>query len=283
MAFEKVSTILKMAEEANTSALAFNCIDYNMAYSVATAAEMVNKPAIIMLYPEHCQLNNGANLCEFVGMVQELAKNVSVPIGLHLDHSSDFEYIVYAIKCGFTSVMYDGSMLPLEENIANSKKVVKVAKIFGVDVEAELGRVGFAINGDEENQDMYTKPEVAERFCDETGVTSVAVAIGSAHGVYKEKPKLDLERLKEINHATDTFLVLHGGSGIPDEQLEIAFQNGINKFNVGTEFFQLEYDLIRKYCAEFAEKGNVFDLPKYLQQRLIDYLKVKMQLSKITL
>ncbi len=282
MAFEKVSTILKMADEAGTSALAFNCIDYNTAYSVVTAAEEVNKPAIVMLYPEHNHLNNAANLSEFTGMVKELAENVRVPIGLHLDHSNDFDFILHAIKCGFTSVMYDGSMLPVEENIANSKKVVEVARVFGVDVEAELGRVGFAANKDQDNLDMYTKPDVAAKFCAETGVTSVAVAIGSAHGVYHEEPKLDLERLKEINSATDAFLVLHGGSGIPNDQLDIAFKDGINKFNVGTEFFQLEYDTIKEFCAQKGEKGNVFDMPKYVQQKLIEYLCVKLQLCKMT-
>lgn len=280
MAFERVSKILKMADEANTSVIAFNCTDYNTAYSVVTVAEELKKPVLVMLYPEHSYLNNAAEPAGFAAMVRSLAEKVETPIGLHLDHCSDYNYIMAAIKGGFTSVMYDGSMLPLDENIANTKKVVETAHIFGCDVEAELGHVGFAAQSDQEKLDMYTQPDVAAAFCKETAVDSVAVAIGSAHGVYKETPKLDLKRLEDINSATDTPLVLHGGSGIPNDQLELAFQKGINKFNVGTEFFQLYYDSIKEYCEKFGTKGNVFDLPKYVQEKLMAYLRVKMQLSK---
>ena len=179
--------------------------------------------------------------------------------------------------------MFDGSMLPVEENIRLSKKVVEVARNFDVDVEAELGRVGFAKDSDEDNLDLYTKPEVAAEFCRETGVTSVAVAIGSAHGVYLETPKLDIERLEEINRATETPLVLHGGSGIPNDQLEVAFTKGINKFNVGTEFFQLYYDTVFEYMKAHESERNVnllFDMSKYVQDKLMAYLREKMKLSK---
>lgn len=281
MALEKVSTILKMADEANTSAIAFDCLDYNMIYSVITVAEELQKPVIVMMYPEHAYLNNAASPAAFAGIVKDLASKVKVPIGLHLDHSSDYNYIMNAIKGGFTSVMIDGSMLPVEENIRITKKVVETAHIFGADVEAELGHVGFAHNkGDQDNRDMYTRPEVASEFCKETNVDFLAVAIGSAHGVYLETPKLDIDRLKEINAATDVPLVLHGGSGIPEDQLDMAFKNGINKFNVGTEFFQLYYDSIKEYCEKYGSKGNVFDMPKYVQEKLMAYLRVKMQLSK---
>lgn len=281
MALEKVSTILKMADEKNTSALAFNCIDYNMAYSVIKAAEQSSKPAIIMLYPEHCYKNNASNPASFAGIVKGIAKKATVPIGLHLDHSSDFKFIIDAIRSGFTSVMYDGSHLSVEENIENTKKVVEIAEIFGADVEAELGRVGFACDNDGEKEDLYTPVEVAEQFCKQTNITSVAIAIGSAHGVYTETPKLDLERLRDINAATKTYLVLHGGSGIPEDQLESAFCMGINKFNVGTEFFQLYYDSIKEYCETFGEEGNVFNLPQYTQEKLIRYLLKKLRLSKM--
>lgn len=283
MALERVSNILKMADEAKTSVIAFNCINYDMAYSVVTVAEKLNKPVIIMLYPEHNYGFNNADVRGFAETVKSLASKVKIPIGLHLDHSSDFDYIMKAIRAGFTSVMFDGSMLPVEENIRLSKKVVEVARNFDVDVEAELGRVGFAKDSDEENLDLYTKPEVAAEFCRETGVTSVAVAIGSAHGVYLETPKLDIERLEEINKATDTPLVLHGGSGIPNDQLEVAFTKGINKFNVGTEFFQLYYDTVFEYMKAHETERNVnllFEMSKYVQEKLMAYLIEKMKLSK---
>ena len=280
MALERVSTLLKMADEANTSVIGFNCIDYNTVYAVCHAAEIANTPAIVMLYPEHCIKNHVSNLRAFVGMFEGIAERYTVPLALHLDHSSDVNYIFEAIKAGFTSVMYDGTTVSIEENIRNSKRVVEIAEIFGVDVEAELGYVGFASHSDEGNSDLYTKAATAAQFSDETGITSLAIAIGSAHGVYKSTPKLDIDRLIEINHATDTYLVLHGGSGIPEDQLNMAFKNGINKFNVGTEFFQLYYDTISKYCNEYGAAGNPFDLPDYVHAELVAYLVNKMKLSK---
>lgn len=280
MALEKVSTILKMADRANTSAIGFNCNDYTMAYSVVTVAEELNKPVIVMLYPPDDFESNCCGLKAFAATVHELAEKVKVPIGLHLDHCSDFNYILRAVQAGFTSVMFDGSMLPVEENITLTKRVVDAAHALGADVEAELGHVGFAANQDQDDTDLYTKPEVAAAFCEQTGVDSVAVAIGSAHGVYLTTPKLDLERLDAINAATDTPLVLHGGSGIPHDQLEQAFRRGINKFNVGTEYFRLYYDSFREYAAEFGDKGNMQKVPQYIQERMMAYLRQKLQLSK---
>ena len=279
MSVEKVSTILKMADEANTTAIAFNCTDYNTIVSVVKVAEELSKPVICMLYPEHAYLKHWTTPKIFVETVRDVAKNVKVPVGIHLDHCSDFDYIVAAMRCGFDSIMYDGSMLPVEENIKNTAEIVKVAKAFGADVEAELGRVGFASTvADQNDTDKYTKPEVAAAFCEQSGCGSVAVAIGSAHGFYKETPKLDIERLKKINAATDVPLVLHGGSGIPNDQLEVAFREGINKFNVGTEFFYLYYQTMKKFCE--AGHPDFFDLPLEVQNALENYLRQKMQLSK---
>jgi len=280
MSVEKVSTILKMADEANTTAIAFNCTDYNTIVSVVKVAEELSKPVICMLYPEHAYLKHWTTPKIFVETVRDVAKNVKVPVGIHLDHCSDFDYIVAAMRCGFDSIMYDGSMLPVEENIKNTAEIVKVAKAFGADVEAELGRVGFASTvADQNDTDKYTKPEVAAAFCEQSGCSSVAVAIGSAHGFYKETPKLDIERLKKINAATDVPLVLHGGSGIPNDQLEVAFREGINKFNVGTEFFYLYYQTMKKFCE--AGHPDFFDLPLEVQNALENYLRQKMQLSKL--
>ncbi len=276
-----VKDILKMASDANTSVIAFNSLDYNMIYSTVQAAEKVGKPVICMLYPEHHTGFNWANPEGFAAMVKSLADEVSVPVGLHLDHCSDFNYIMRAVKAGFSCVMYDGSMLPLEENIANTRKVADAAHAFGVAVEAELGHVGFAATvSDQSNLDMYTQPDVAAKFIEESTCDALAVAIGSAHGVYKETPHLDIKRLSEINAATEEPLVLHGGSGIPDDQLDQAFVNGINKFNVGTEFFQLYYDCLKDYGQINGDGGNIFDYANYCQPRLIDYLAKKMELSK---
>ena len=279
MSMEKVSNILKMADKARTSALAFNCADYMTVKCVIETAEELQKPVICMLYPEHAAVKHFTSPRVFTEIVHSIAKNVKVPIGMHLDHCSDFDYIVQAMRDGFDSVMYDGSMLPVEENIQNTREIVRIARLFDADVEAELGRVGFASNvTDQSSTDMYTKPEVAASFCEMSGCSSVAVAIGSAHGFYKETPKLDLERLKAINQATDIPLVLHGGSGIPNDQLEIAFREGINKFNVGTEFFYLYYQTIQEFCKE--GHPDFFDMPLKVEAALKDYLRKKMQLSQ---
>ena len=280
MALERVSDILKMADKANTSAIAFNCTDYNMIQSVVKVAEELNKPTIIMLYPEHAQDKHWTTPEVFADCVKSEARKVKVPIGLHLDHSSDYNYILAAIRAGFQSVMYDGSMLPVEENIINTREVVKAAHAMGADVEAELGRVGFANTiTDQSDLDLYTKPEVAAGFCEQSGCDSVAVAVGTAHGFYKETPKLDIERLKAINAATDVPLVMHGGSGVPDDQLAVAFKEGINKFNVGTEFFYLYYQTIKEFCD--AGHPDFFDLPLLVQAKLEEYLRTKMLLSKL--
>jgi fructose-bisphosphate aldolase class II len=275
MAFVKVSKILKLADQANTAAIAFNCVDYNTVKSVITVAEELQKPVICMLYPEHSYKYNWISLEGFFAIVKNEAEKVKVPVAIHLDHCSDFDFIMKSIKAGFTSVMYDGSMLPVEDNIRNTREIARVAHALGAEVEAELGHVGFASTvTDQSDTDKYTKPEVAAAFCEQSACDSVAVAIGSAHGFYKEIPKLDIKRLQEINMATDVPLVLHGGSGIPDDQLKIAFTKGIDKFNVGTEFLWLYYQTVKNYTG-----SDLFNLPNTVQAVLMKYLREKMKLS----
>lgn len=284
MAYVKVSDVLKMADEAHTSAIAFNCVDFNTVHSVVTVAEELNKPVIIMLYPGHCVDNHWSTPASFVPMAIAEAKSVKVPVAVHMDHCSDFQYIKDAIDAGFNSVMYDGSMLSPEENLRNTREVVEYAHAHGAEVEAELGCVGFAANeSDQSNTDMYTRPETAKRFCEESGCDSVAVAIGSAHGYYTKTPKLDLERLQAIDAAVDTPLVLHGGSGIPNDQLEKAFTMGINKFNVGTEFLGLYFKTVCEYAEKYKDdsKHIILDMAIPVQEALMNYLRQKMQLTKI--
>ena len=283
MALVKVSEVLKLADAANTSAIAFNCVDFITAHSVITVAEELNKPVIVMLYPGHCIDNNWSTPQAFAPMVAAEAAKVKVPVALHMDHSSDFEYIKAAIAGGFTSVMYDGSMLSVEENLKNTKEVVEYAHAHGCEVEAELGCVGMAAGEQhQDNVDMYTPVEVAKTFCEETGCDSVAVAIGSAHGYYTKTPKLDLDRLQAINEATDVPLVLHGGSGIPEDQLEKAFTMGINKFNVGTEFLGLYFKTVCEYAEKYKDdpKHIILDMAIPVQEALKAYLRKKLELSK---
>lgn len=288
MAIESVGKLLKLADQANTAIIAFECSDYNMAYAACAAADQVGKPVIVMLDPFTCYDKNVSNPKAFAGEFEAAARSFAVPVALHLDHSSDFGYIVGAIRDGFRSVMFDGSRLSLDENLALTQKVVETARVFDVDVEAELGRVGFAVDSDEDKLDMYTRPEVAAYFCEKAGVASLAVAIGSAHGIYKTTPKLDLDRLSQINAATDVPLVLHGGSGIPDDQLREAFRMGINKFNVGTEYFQLYYEAVYEFCQKYKMDKparqmplHILDMPAFVQKRLIEYLCDKLKLCTL--
>lgn len=280
MALEKVRDILKMADAHQTAVYAFDALDLNTIEAVIQGAEHAGKPVIVMLYPT---MHTVCPLHIFAEMVKTCARNVKVPVGLHLDHCSDFDFILSAIREGFTSVMADGSLLPLDENIAFTKQVVRCTKLFDVDVEGELGHVGSGGNaGDYDSESLYTLPEDARRFAEKTNVTSLAVAIGSAHGVYAKTPKLSIERLKEINTATPTPLVLHGGSGIPEDQLIQAFANGINKFNVGTEFFMLNTQLTHE-APKKANPQKPFGETLYIREGLTDYIEKKLALCKLSL
>lgn len=276
MALVKVRDLLNDAQKANTSIIAFDANDINTIYACIKGAEKARRPVIVMLYPASRGM---MDFRSFTATVKEMAEKASVPVGLHLDHCSDFSMIMEAIRDGFSSVMADGSALPFEENVAFTKSVVDVAKVFDVDVEGELGHVGSVAAGDSySDKSTFTVPEEAAEFAKLTGVTSLAVAFGSCHGVYKATPNLDLERLQEIDKATDTPLVLHGGSGIPHDQLVKAFTMGVNKFNVATEFFILYEKLQKQYYTEMMGKEGAPNKITFLRESLVDYVADKLQL-----
>lgn len=278
--YEKTQNIIKLARECNTSAIAFICQDYVMARTVVYAAEATNTPAIVMLYPEHVTVQKTTGFRGYAAMVKELANEVKVPIGLHCDHDYTYDAIIHTIECGFESVMMDGSMNDLDTNIALTKKVVDKAHEMGAIVEGEIGHVGVAADSDNRNEDLFTKPDAAAKFCEETGADTLAVSIGNAHGEYKETPHLDIQRLEDIRNATDVPLVLHGGSGIPDDQLLIAFSKGINKFNLGTEFLKNYFKALTDFTAEFADVADpvkVINMPEYVQSKLQPYVENRLK------
>lgn len=278
--YEKTENILKMAKESNTSVISFICMDYTMARSVVYAAEASNTPAIVMLYPEHVTVQHTTGFANYAAMVKELAGEVKVPIGLHADHDFTYDAIMKTIEGGFESVMIDGSMNDLDTNIALTRKVVLKARETGVCVEGEIGHVGTAAAADNANVDLYTKADAAEKFCRETEVDSLAVSIGNAHGEYKETPQLDIRRLEEIHAATSVPLVLHGGSGIPDDQLLTAFSKGINKFNLGTEFLGKYNDAVVSFCKENIDNPDpvkIINMPEYVQSKVQPYLEERMR------
>jgi fructose-bisphosphate aldolase class II len=169
-------------------------------------------------------------------MIRELAAGTPVPVALHLDHGAEFAEVIACIRCGFTDVMLDASSRPYEENASLTRRVVEAAHAVGMGVEAELGHVGQGVDYADEasRKAAFTKPEDAERFVAETGVDALAVAVGSAHGVYRGKPELDLDLLAGIREQVAVPLVLHGGSGISDDDFRAAIQRGISKVNIYT-------------------------------------------------
>ena len=278
MSFEKVNEILKDADKRGTAVLAFDTFNYESIAWLINAAEELQIPVIQMLFPA---MKSHIPFDAYAANVRTLAKKVKIPIGLHLDHSKSYEEILSAIHGGFTSVMFDGSVLPYEENVRLTSKVVEAAHAMDVAVEAELGLVGFAKNTDDfQNKSHYTKPEDAKDFIEKTGVDSLAVAIGSAHGFYVETPVLDLELLKRINAITDTPLVLHGGTGIPDDQLKKAFKLGINKLNVGTELNNLFYIKTKEIIDSDAAKNNYGAFLHSFKDAAEEYYRNKISLVK---
>ncbi len=278
--YERVENIIKMAEEKKTAAIAFICMDHVMMRSVVYAAEATNTPAIVMLFPEHVSIQKTCTKKGYAESFKALAKEVKVPLGLHMDHDYSYEALIDTIGSGFDSAMMDGSMNDLDTNIAVTKKVVDKAHELGAIIEGEIGHVGLAADNANHDEDLYTKPDAAEKFCRETGVDSLAISIGNAHGEYKDTPHLDIKRLEEIDAATKTPLVLHGGSGIPDDQLLMAFSKGISKFNLGTEFLGKYFKAVEEYVAEYGPNPDpvkIIQMPEYVQARLQAYLEERMK------
>jgi ketose-bisphosphate aldolases len=279
MGLEKVSKILMEADKKGTAVIGFDTLNYESVAWLIDVAEEEQIPVIQMFYPTFASY---IPFEVFASTVKQLAARVEVSIGLHLDHSRSYDEILQAIKAGFTSVMFDGSALPYEENIRITSKVVEAAHAMGVDVEAELGLVGVASKVEDfKDTNLYTKPAEAKEFIERTGVDSLAIAMGSAHGNYITVPKLDLERLKEINSIIDTPLVLHGGTGIPDEQLIKAFKLGINKLNVGTEVFQTLYAKTKEIIDMDTPKLDYVGLMMQLKPVMKEYYRTKIQITKV--
>lgn len=223
--------VLKDAQEKKYGVGLFNTVNLEMAKGVLAAAEELKSPVIIgtaeVLLPY-------ASLEELAYFLVPMAKKASVPVVLHYDHGLTDKKIVEAMRLGFSSIMYDCSTDTYENNIDRVAQLVKIADMFGASVEGELGHVG--ANDESAGDDsIYTEPEQARDFAQRTGVDALAVAIGTAHGAYKEKPRLDIGRLAEISRTVPVPLVLHGGSGLSDEDFKNCVANGISKINIFTD------------------------------------------------
>ncbi|HBJ8799997.1 ketose-bisphosphate aldolase [Listeria monocytogenes] len=247
--------LLEVAKENKFAVGAFNVADSNFLRVVVEEAEKNNAPAIIAVHPTELDFTKD----DFFQYVLARIKNSPVPFVLHLDHGDNMGDVMRAVRCGFSSVMIDGSLLPFEENIRVTKEVVDVCHKLGVSVEGELGTIGKTGNSIEGgvSEIIYTKPEEAEEYISRTGVDTLAVAIGTAHGIYpKDKePKLRLDILKEIKDLMNIPLVLHGGSANPDAEIAAAVEIGIQKVNISSDYKYAFY----KKCREILSTTELWD------------------------
>ncbi|MGN1127467.1 MAG: class II fructose-bisphosphate aldolase [Candidatus Flemingiibacterium sp.] len=228
-----LKNILKIAEAKRCAIGSFNTPNFASIKAVISAAEELGQPVIIM----HAQVHEEMGLCrmdEIAPLMLFMADRASVPVCVHLDHGTDLGYVKKGLELGFTSVMFDGSELPKDENYANTSIIVEAAAKYGASVEAEIGSMGSRESGSSEGASVYTDPADAESFAAETGIDALACAFGTAHGLYLKQPKLDFERLAEIKRRVSVPLVMHGGSGVSHEDYRKVIGLGIRKINYYT-------------------------------------------------
>lgn len=228
--------MLEDARKNHYAIPAFDVSNFEMMQAVLEACEEEHAPALLMGLGVDLE---GKRLPLMTGMVRSASEQFDIPVCFHLDHATDLEFIKRACDAGFSSVMFDGSVLPFEQNAEKTAQVVAYAHARGITVEAELGHVGNASVGsisetgaDVDPGESLTVPEEVKKFVELTDVDALAVAIGTAHGVYKKTPELRIDRLDEITALCDRPLVLHGGSGTPDDQMQNAIRHGITKINI---------------------------------------------------
>ena len=242
--------LLKDAQEKNYAVGSFSVANMEMILGVIKAAEETRSPIILQI--AEVRLNHSP-LALIGPMMLAAAEEADVPVAVHLDHGTTLDCIRQALDIGFTSVMFDGSHLPLEENIRITKQVVEEAKDYDAAVEAEIGCVGGSEDGSVDIEMHCTSPEQAVKFAAETGVDALAIAIGNAHGNYKQEPKLRFDILEKVHASVKTPLVLHGGTGISPQDFIKCHQNGIKKINIATATF----DSVEKSAREAYECGKI--------------------------
>ena len=249
-----LNDVLKKAQQEHYAVGLFNTIDSDMLEAVISTAEEMESPVIIgtaqVLLPYgELKLTAKAML--------SAAERAKVPVVVHFDHGTTFERCMEALKLGYSSIMFDGSAGDLQKNLDDTAEVVRIAHAMGASVEGEIGHVGMAATDDGLLTDMYTTPQEAVDFVNATGVDALAVAIGTAHGVYKTKPRLDIERLSQIRAALDTPLVLHGGSGLSDEDFRNTIAAGIAKVNIFTDMCVAGTNAMRRGLEQGMDYLNI--------------------------
>lgn len=241
-----LNELLLPAKKAGYAVGAFNTPNLESLRAVVEAAEELKVPVIV----SHAQVHESYVPLQIIGRAMlQIAESAEIPICVHLDHGTSFDYLMQAIRLGFSSVMYDGSALPYEENVANTKEMVRIAHAVGVTVEAELGTIlqPEFVTGEGGTNAAYTDPAMAEDFAGKTQVDALAISFGTAHGLYIKQPKLDFDRIAAVRKRIPTPLVMHGGSGIKDDDYRLAIRNGIVKINYYTYMAKAGGEAVREY------------------------------------
>ena len=234
MSLVTMREMLKEARAHKYAVGAFEFWSYDSAYAVAKAAKSLNVPAILQVGPYEKEFMDGYK--NAVAMAKMASEHFDLPVAIHLDHAEEYDEVVEALEAGFTSVMIDASKYEFDKNVELTCKVVEKAKEYGASVEAEIGKLAGNEGNITNDEDEQTDPAMAKEFVRQTGVDCLAVAIGTAHGFYTRPPVINIARLKEIAAVVDIPLVLHGGSGTPEDKVAEACANGIAKVNICTEF-----------------------------------------------
>ena len=275
MSLINLKEMLADADSKNYAVGMFDVVNSESLKAIISGAEECNSPIILALAEVHLPW---APLEIFAPMMVNAARLSKVPVAVHLDHGLNFETIIKTIHYGFTSVMFDGSTLDYEENIKGSAEISKIAGTLNVSVEAELGHVGGEEGGNSDNNDMfYTEPEKAIDFVERTKIDALAVAIGTVHGEYVKKPCLDLERLTEIHKKVNVPLVLHGGSGLSDDDFRNCIKKGIRKINIFTDMSYAGTNAART-LLEQKKKFHCQEVSEAMEKSMKEVVKEKINL-----
>lgn len=259
--------ILQKAQNGKYALGSFNVYNYETIKGVYNAIKNQNVDGIIAFGAKYI---SNMELKEVANLIRTVSSGYSKDIAIHLDHCDDFKLIKEAIDAGFTSVMFDGSQLEYEENVARTKEVCEYAHARGVSVEAELGSIALGDHSNEDHaEEQYTNPLQAKDFVERTGVDCLAVSIGTVHGTYKGTPNISLDRLKEIHQLVSIPLVLHGGSGTPENIIKECIQNGICKININTEMSKEAVSLIHQTIKD-NEKTHLSQLSVLARDRVTE-------------
>ncbi|MGX7173782.1 ketose-bisphosphate aldolase [Enterococcus ratti] len=270
-----MQALLKVAKANQFAVPAFNICSYDMLKAIMEETERLKAPVILEIHPDEiAYLNN-----EFINSVKAYAQTSKVPVVVHLDHGKTIADVLRAIQNGYTSVMIDASLQSFSENLKITKEVVSLAHAVNVSVEAELGTIGN--NGSAEGGEaniVYTDPDLAQRFVEETNIDTLAIAIGTAHGLYPKNktPKLNIELLKELNQKLTIPFVLHGGSGNPDKEISEAVQYGVAKVNLSSDLKSVFFDALREFLTENSKVYEPNMIYSHANKKVQEVVRHKM-------